>query len=193
MVLYPNISNMKASGFRLILKFAMLSFSGIISAQGRNTVEMPVELSVEATANFDFAGSDKKITFIPGKGAEQIITPSTLDKTWINYSSIVEGNSTNTIWANLSSGNLPAEVIIKLNVGEDIGAGAGVMGRPISQIVLTPYPQAIITDIGSCFTGQGIHKGHQLTYSWEWLPPYIDNPAIGNIEIGVTYTLTSGE
>ena len=151
---------------------------------------MPVTVRIPAFSVVEFAGSEKRISFISGNGAEQIISPSTLDKTWLNYSSIVEGNSTNVISVNLSYKNLPAEISIKLNVGENVGSGAGKMGKPVGPILLTPYPQDIIVDIGSCYTGKGIHKGHQLTYSWEWLSPYdIDQATIENIEIAVTYTI----
>ena len=185
---------MKLSYRSLLLLFIILSSRGMVSAQDKNIVEMPIVFSIPAIALVDFAGSDKRIIFISDKGAEQIITPSTLDKTWINYSSIVDGNSTNSISVNLNSGNLPAEIRIKLDVGQDAGAGAGTMGKPIGQITLTPYPQEIINGIGSCYTGRGTQKGHQLIYSWEWMPPYdFDRSSIDNIEISVTYTLTAAK
>ena len=183
---------MKISYLGRLLLVIIFSPCGMVSAQNTNIVEMPIVFSIPSIALVGFAGSDTHITYVSDKGAEQIITPSTLDKTWINYSSIVDGNSTNSISVNLSSRNVPAEIKIKLDVGQDVGAGAGTTGKPIGQITLTPYPQEIITDIGSCYTGRGTKKGHQLIYSWEWLPPYdIDHSSIDNIEISVTYTLTS--
>jgi len=162
----------------------------ILCAQGNNVTSMPVMVRIPSFSLVDFAGSDKRIFFIAGIGAEQIITPSTLDKTWLNYSAIVDGNSTNVISVNISYKNLPAEISVRLNVGESVGTGAGKMGKPVGPILLTSYPQDIIVDIGSCYTGRGTHKGHQLTYSWEWLSPYdIDQSTIDNIEIAVTYTI----
>jgi hypothetical protein len=183
---------MKLLSFSLLLFLIIISSWKMVSAQSSNVVQMPIVFSIPAIALVDFAGSDRRITFVAGKGAEQIITPSTLDKTWINYSSIVDGNSTNSISVNLSSDNIPVEIRIKLNISPDAGAGAGTIGKPNGQITLTGYPQEIITGIGSCYTGRGTLKGHQLTYSWEWLPPYdVDHSTIDNIEISVTYTLTS--
>jgi hypothetical protein len=183
---------MKLLFLSLLFLLIILSYGSKLSAQDKNSVQMPIMFSIPAIALIDFAGFDKRITFIAGKGAEQIITPSTLDKTWINYSSIVDGNSTNSISVNLSSENIPSEIRIKLDISPDAGAGAGTIGKPTSQITLTGYPQEIITGIGSCYTGRGTLKGHQLTYSWEWLPPYdVDHSSIDNIEISVTYTLTS--
>ena len=179
--------------YRYLRFVFIVLFSGVKAfAQENNSVKMPIVLSIPSIALVDFAGTDTRVTFISGKGAEQIITPSTLDKTWINYSSIVDGKSTNNISVNLSSMNTPAEIRIKLDVGQDVGAGAGTIGKPIGQITLTPYPQDIITGIGSCYTGRGAQKGHQLIYSWEWLPPYdIDHSSIDNIEVSVTYTITT--
>jgi hypothetical protein len=183
---------MKLLYFRLLLFIIIISSARKVVAQNTNVVEMPILFTIPTIAQLDFAGSDKRITFISGKGAEQIITPSTLDKTWINYSSIVDGNSTNSISVNLSSENTLVEIRIKLDISPDAGAGAGKIGKPTSQITITGYPQEIITGIGSCFTGRGILKGHQLTYSWEWLPPYdVDHSSINNIEISVTYTITN--
>ena len=185
---------MKLSYLILLLSFVLLFSRGMVTAQSKNTVEIPIVFTIPAIALVDFAGSDAHITFTSGNGAEQIITPSTLDKTWINYSSIVEGKTTNIISVNLSSGYLPAEVKINLDVGQDVGAGAGTTGKPIKQIALTPYPQEIITGIGSCYTGRGIQKGHQLTYSWEWMPPYdVDHSSIDKIEISVTYTFATAK
>lgn len=185
---------MKLSSRSIILILFGLFQRDLIYAQDKNTVEMPIVFSIPTIALVDFAGSDKHISFIPGKGAEQIITPSTLDKTWINYSFIVEGKSTNSISVQISSGTLPAEIRIKLDVGEDVGAGAGTMGKPVGQITLSPYPREIITGIGNCYTGKGIQKGHQLIYSWEWMPPYdIDHSSIDKIEIAVIYTLTNSK
>lgn len=183
---------MKLLSYSLLLFIIVISSGRKVSGQNSNVVQMPILFSIPTIALVDFAGSDRRITFIAGKGAEQIITPSTLDKTWINYSSIVDGNSTNSISVNLSSDNIPVEIRIKLDISPDAGAGAGTIGKPTGQITLTGYPQEIITGIGSCFTGRGTLKGHHLTYSWEWLPPYdIDHSSIDNIEISVTYTLTS--
>lgn len=185
---------MKLSYRSLLLLFIILSSRGMVSAQDKNIVKMPIVFSIPAIALVDFAGSDKRITFISGKGAEQIITPSTLDKIWINYSSIVEGKSTNSISVQISSGNLPAEIRIKLDVGQDAGAGAGTMGKPIGQIALSPYPMEIITGIGSCYTGRGTQKGHQLIYSWEWMPPYdFEHSSIDSLAISVIYTFTASK
>lgn len=158
-----------------------------------NVARMSLNLDIPAVSIIDFAGTENKISFNSGKGAEQIITPSTFDKTWLNYSSIVEENTTNIISVNLSAWNLPSNMAIRLKVGENAGAGAGATGKPVGQILLSKYPQQVITGIGSCYTGRGIKKGHQLTYTWEGLFPADEDEdsSIDNIEIAVTYTITT--
>jgi hypothetical protein len=181
---------------RYILLFLILNYTNHfrINSADSNITQMPVMLSIPSIALVDFAGLEKRITYSSGHGAEQIITPSTLNKTWINYSCINEGNSTSVISVNLSSNNLPTEIIIKLEVGENVGGGAGKTGRPIGPVLLKNYPQDIIIDIGTCYTGRGIHKGHQLTYSWEWLSPYSPDLFMDeDFEIAVTYTITTAK
>lgn len=158
-----------------------------------NVARMSLNLDIPAVSIIDFAGTENKISFNSGKGAEQIITPSTFDKTWLNYSSIVEENTTNIISVNLSAWNLPSNMAIRLKVGENAGAGAGATGKPVGQILLSKYPQQVITGIGSCYTGRGIKKGHQLIYTWEGLFPADEDEdsSIDNIEIAVTYTITT--
>ncbi len=174
-----------------ILLFLYFTVQDVCSQN--NVAKMSINLDIPAVSIIDFAGTDNKISFNSGKGSEQIVTPSTLDKTWLNYSSIVEENSTNIISVNLSAWNLPTNMAIRLKVGENAGAGAGATGKSVGQILLSKYPQQVITGIGSCYTGRGIRKGHQLTYSWEGLMPAIDDDddLMNNIEIAVTYTITS--
>ena len=162
----------------LSLKFVLLAvfaFSLKLGAQTGNTAEMAVTVSIPAVALIDFEGADRLITFNSPNQIEQVITPSTLNKTWLNYSSIVEDGSTNYITVHISSGSLPPESSVNLEIGEDAGAGAGTTGRPSTQLTLSRYPQNIITDIGSCYTGRGNEKGHQLTYSWINIDDYTES------------------
>jgi len=182
---------MKYYFIHIVSLIALLCTENRISAQN-NVVEMPIVLNIPTVSLIDFSGSERKIIFKSGSGAEQIITPSTIGKTWLNYSSIVDGKSFNNISVQIRSGNLPTEVDIMLEVSEDSGAGAGKTGLPVGRIKLTDFPQEIITGIGSCFTGRGEGKGHQLVFSWNWKPPYDKIYSnFDNIEIAVIYTLTN--
>lgn len=160
--------------------------------QYKNTTTNDIIVRIPTVSLVDFAGSEKRSSYASGNGAQQIITPSTLDKTWLNYSSITDGKTTNVISVNLTTHDLPAEVVVKLSVGPDAGAGGGKMGIPAGTIQLTPYPQDIIMEIGSCFTGRGVKKGHQLSYSWEYLEG-VDKSEIENLEVGVMFTIANSK
>ncbi|MCK4406715.1 MAG: hypothetical protein KAV44_03470 [Bacteroidales bacterium] len=175
------------------------SFSTIVPAQNNNTAEMSITLKIPAIALIDFVVDGSQMitynySYSEPNQVEQIITPTTGDKTWLNYSSIVKSGLTNYITAHISSGSLPADVSLNVLIGADIGAGAGLKGTSIGQIALSTFPQNIITNIGSCYTGRGINKGHQLTYIWENPDSYNYslNYEEGNA-IAVTYTITSTE
>lgn len=177
----------------------LFSFSTISPAQNSNKAEMSISVKIPSIALIDFiVDGNQIITYTysntePNQ-VEQIITPTTYDKTWLNYSSIVNNGLTNYITVHISSGSLPADVSLNVTVGSDIGAGAGIMGTSLGKITLSTFPQNIITNIGSCYTGRGLNKGHQLTYEWENPESYnySFNYEGGNA-IAVTYTITATE
>lgn len=167
-----------------------------IVGQQDNKVSLPIQLTITPKASVHLAGENIRFSFSPTTGAEQILTPTSVGKLWLNYSSIVDGFSTNTICVSLNTTNLPSEIMIKLVIGADVGAGAGQIGKPTEPIILNNSPQAIITNIGSCYTGVGAKKGHPLTYTWELAPNY--DPDILkiselNIQAGVVYTIVNNE
>lgn len=87
---------------------------------------------------------------------------------WINYSSIIGSQSqpSRDISIRISEGTVPNGVKLYVKVAEDMGAGAGTKGKPISTTQeLTADPLTIITDIGSAYTGAGANKGHNVQYS----------------------------
>ncbi len=185
----------------LIISLIVLffSFSTIVPAQNYNTAEMSINLKIHAIALIDFVVDGAHLitysySHTKPNQVEQIITPTTGNKTWLNYCSIVKSDLTNYITVHISSGNLPADVSLNVLISTDVGTGAGIKGTSIGQITLSKFPQSIITNIGSCYTGRGINKGHQLTYIWENPESYNYslNYENGNA-IAVTYTITSTE
>jgi len=159
----------RGSKYIVLLLFFILS-SQIGRSQGISQAEIPITLRIPEVALIDFEGSTRLISFESSpqqsNQIDQIVTPSTMDKTWINYSSIIKEGRTNTISVYISSGKLPPYTSIELDIGGDVGAGAGSLGNSSAPIILSQNPQNIITNIGSCYTGKGINKGHQLSYSW---------------------------
>jgi hypothetical protein len=183
---------MKKLSIIFTILFTILSFR--LYCQDKNTATIPVILSIPKVSQIELSGTDNRIIYTQGKGAEQYIKPSTQNKTWLNYSSIVDEKSTNIISVNLSANNLPPGLAIRLVVGESSGIGSGRLGKPSGPVYLSPFPQDIVIDIGTCFTGKGVKNGHQLTYVWEWLDKESEMPPIpDDIEIAVTFTITNNK
>lgn len=137
-----------------------------------NETRLPVLLGIPPKANLSLAGTQLQLSLAPNRDAvTQRITPREAS-IWINYSSVVEPNSTNSIYVSMGMSNVPAEITIKLKIDPYVGDGSGQVGTPTQPIILGNFPQPIITNIGSCYTGKGEGVGHKLTYSWELAPNY---------------------
>lgn len=168
-------------------------------AQQHNSAEVSISMVIPPVALINFVSNERQlITYsysnMQFQEVEQVITPTTGDKTWVNYSSIVGPGLSNYITVHISSGSLPADVVLTVYVSDDIGAGEGSTGTSVGNITLSSYPQNIITNIGSCYTGEGVNKGHQLIYMWENPDSYSYNLNYENGKaIAVTYTITSTE
>ena len=85
---------------------------------------------------------------------------------WINYSSIVEYNSSRNIIVQIIDGNVPEGVDLTVTAKNYKGDGQGDFGKTIGEPILLNNKKAskIITDIGSAYTGNGAKKGHNLIY-----------------------------
>lgn len=179
-----------------IPRFATLLFVILFSvtsiAQDSNQAKIPVLLGIPAKASLEISGSDLQLSIKPGASTEQRLTPISAGNVWLNYSSVVESESRNTVYVSLNPGNLPAEISIQLQIGKDVGAGSGQMGTPAQPVILSTYPQPIVTNIGTCYTGRGQNKGHLLSYKWildpEYDPELIRIESL-QIETGVIYTI----
>jgi hypothetical protein len=195
------VSRINRKKLCLLLLLPMLAPLSLFAQQDDddNTTKVPVQMAIPPSAKLSLAGSDLGFAVAQGtgNGAQQILSPSTVGEVWINYSSVVEANTTNTIYASLSSDDLPPEVSIKLKIGKDAGAGNGQVGKPADPIILHSFPQPIISNIGSCYTGQGLKKGHQLTYSWDlkanYNPEVLTKEDLANLKVGVIYTIVNEE
>lgn len=177
-----------------ILIFQLLI--GVAVGQQRDATHVRFQLTIPPIALIHFATENSKIISysypISSNTVEQTITTTHMSKTWLNYSSIVNPGSTNFISACISSGFLPSDVSLHVYVSPDVGRGAGALGNPVGEITLTHYPQNLIINIGSCYTGAGVNKGRLIHYIW-------DNPESYNYylryqhgkPISVTYTITS--
>lgn len=157
--------------------------------------QVNVHFSIPEVALVDIEpGTDNGIDFTIVPSAESGNSPEATESTdkslWINYSSALS-NSRNTrkIFAEISSGKLPKGMSIYLQASPYSGLGGGKLGRSTGKIKLTKRARAIITNIGSCYTGDGINNGHLLTFSIK-ITNYSKLYATEESDINILYTIT---
>lgn len=95
-------------------------------------------------------------------GAAITVTGGNTTK-WINFSSAVPPAVTRTIYAQITSGSVPSGMALKLTISP-VSGGAGSLGTSVSSINLSTSQQAIISNIGGAYTGQGTGNGYNLKY-----------------------------
>ncbi|MBK8500971.1 MAG: hypothetical protein IPL46_01535 [Saprospiraceae bacterium] len=114
---------------------------------------------------------------------------------WINYSSIVGSKKepSRDIMVQITGGSVPEGLLLTVSAGEDAGMGDGRMGKPQAPVILNKISQKVITGVGSSYTGNGVAKGHQLTYSLaldEKEGSYEKLDFDNSNTLAITYTLT---
>jgi hypothetical protein len=144
-----------------------------IEPSGAKTISLSPTPPTEAGSSLDFSGA-------------------TDNSLWLNYSSIVaNATATRKVTVQITNGTVPSGTYLKVAGAAAIG-GTGTVGTPAGTITLTSLAQDFVTGIGSCYTGDGTSKGHNLTYSLALQPGNYDlvysNPTT---PITVTYTITN--
>ncbi|MBK8500969.1 MAG: hypothetical protein IPL46_01525 [Saprospiraceae bacterium] len=114
---------------------------------------------------------------------------------WINYSSVIGSKSepARDITVQITSGKLPTGILLRVKSAKDAGQGDGTMGTPNGEIELDETAQQIIGGIGTSYTGDGVAKGHQLTYALELdgkKGSYANLDYDQSTTLAITYTLT---
>lgn len=180
-----------------IFLFCLLNLVVSSALAEDNSSKIPIQMAIPPNTNLNLSSTLLNFSLYAIKDGKRVLHPSTIDSVWLNYSSIVEKNKSNTIYVNLASADIPAEISIKLKASYDAGQGNGQVGTPSETIILSEYPQPIITNVGSCFTGLGNQKGHLLVFSWVFNPDYDKEFSLLDentaISVQVTYTINTNE
>lgn len=157
--------------------------------------ELTVNFSLPEIAVIDIEpgnNNDIHFTINPAQepGGAPTVSESTKKNLWINYSSSLAGTkSSRSIVAEISQGTIPSGVTISLSASGPVGTGKGRRGQSAGEIKLSGRPQPIITNIGNCYTGNGINNGHLLSFSIN-IPDYSRIYATQNSSFLVLYTIT---
>jgi hypothetical protein len=157
--------------------------------------QISVHLSIPEIALVDIEpGANNSIDFsiIPSaeSGNSSIAYESSNESLWINYSSaLANQQNTRKIVAEISQGVLPKGILLYLQASHYSGSGEGKLGHSSGKIKLANQPKPIITNIGSCYTGDGINNGHLLTFSIE-IKNYSKVYATEESDFNILYTIT---
>lgn len=162
---------MRAIKLRLIfLVIGLLLFSNHIFSQWEQG-QINIRFSFHPIALIDIEPSyNNSIHFsiMPSSesGTSPQIEESANETLWINYSSALRGSqNSRSIVAQISQGVLPEGISFSLEASQYNGLGGGQLGTSAGKTDITVEPKVIITNIGSCFTGNGINNGHSLNFS----------------------------
>lgn len=136
------------------------------------------------------AGTAPSLTFVtPAYGAA--IADATSNGSWLNYTSVVDGDKTNKILVKIT-GTVPAGTTLKV-AAATATTGDGTRGTSPAVVTLGATDQPLITAIGSCYTGNGASSGANLTYTWSvnstGYSVLRSNAEVNDIT--ATYTITS--
>lgn len=178
----------------LVTGLTICSISAI--AQDKNTDSHAIDIKIPEVALLDI---EAKSTTISMEGtspteAGNALTFSEKPNTdlWLNYSSIIGNKETSRdVTVAVTKGEIPAGLKVLVTASKDAGKGKGTLGSPSNELTLSGSAQKIITGVGSCYTGNGIENGHNLSYVIK-----VDDESYGKLNydnsgsIEVTYTLT---
>jgi len=111
---------------------------------------------------------------------------------WINYSSIISGNTKKRKVIAMVQGEIPQGVKLTVEASNFSGSGKGKLGETTGVTTLSNQPSDIIVGIGTCYTGKGINNGHYLTYKLETDGSSDDYALLSQQQtsVNVIYTLT---
>lgn len=181
------------------LSLIALAFSIHMNAQDTNTDNHTIGITIPEVALVDIEpAASKNITMgftAPTEAGLPITLTGTNNTLWLNYSSIKSvADATRTVSVKLNA--LIPGVDIKVTAAAASGSGAGTLGTPSAQLILSAADQTIVSGIGSAYTGDGANNGHNLTYT---LAPgsgsgsvasYADLEATTTAVATVTYTIS---
>lgn len=158
--------------------------------------ELNVSISIPPVALIDIEPAiENSIHFSIVPSAESGASPqvrktSSGESLWINYSSALQNaQSRRSIVAEISEGILPEGISLNVEASGFRGKGKGQLGHPTGKVSLTNQPQAIITGVGNCFTGDGQNNGHLLTFSIE-VSDYAKISTADEVAFTILYTLS---
>lgn len=190
---------------KIILTTALFAASFVaVNAQDKSSDNHKVKFMIPEIALLDIetTGKTNDITLsveAPEEAGESVVLDNAVDKSlWINYTSIINSagkDASRNVAVKISNGKVPGGLDLNVEAASASSDGKGTKGKSVgTTLTLTDKDQDIITGIGSCYTGNGGGKGHQLVYSLALSADgdnfnELDNN-LNETEITITYTIS---
>jgi hypothetical protein len=184
------MNKMKSLVLAIIIVAGTFYASYAQDTQGNNhnlMIDVPqvTLLDIEATISKDF---NMAIT-APTEAGSKTVNAGQNQTLWLNYTSVATVNVKRRVMMSTNV-NPPGGVEFSVEANADVGMGAGIPGTPIlSSLEPLTTPADLITNIGSCYTGTGVTRGHRLTYRATVPTGSFGLLRAGNFPVIVTYTL----
>lgn len=169
---------------------SILIFISLLDGYGQTTGSSGIVLGLNSVSLLDLEGSGGKSLLMKYVGSPEagspLVAPGSNSTLWVNLTSAVQTAQTRRVTA-VISGTLPSGFSLLLETSA-CTTGAGVLGTPVSALVLSSSAQTIINGIGGGYTGTGVGYGFNLKYTLQ----YTNFAAIraGTTVVSVVYTLT---
>ncbi len=155
---------------RVIQKLVFIAFLAIsctVFGQDGATASHSLAFTIPNVAMVDVEGANSISLSLqsPTEAGQGLGNSGTNNTLWLNYSSTTHPSSTNSVKVRMEA-SLPG-LDLKITASADVNEGEGETGSPSSTLTLSTSEQNLINSIGTCYTGDGTGKGHNLTYVLE--------------------------
>ena len=109
---------------------------------------------------------------------------------WLNYSSIVKQKQTRIVSVSMKE-KMPEGIELYLTASKDVGEGKGKLGEAYQDgQKLSANGIKLVTGIGSCYTGSGYKKGHNLKFALKMDEDKYGELITEDYKVEVIYTIT---
>lgn len=151
------------------MKNVLLLFFLILQVSLFAQTSQNISLTLQSIALLDIAPDNSVFNLsmvAPTEAGNIILSNSTNNSKWINFTSAVAPGITRRVTAQVT-GILPNGINLKLITSNYAGSGAGTLGSSSGTVYLTGTAQTVVNNIGGAFTGDGSGNGYNLNYSLE--------------------------
>lgn len=171
--------------------FFLIQFSLIVSAQN-NTASHNVNVEIPEVALLGLVSSSQTQTLSANEAGNTVsfATPDQENSVWLNYSSVKRSQNHSRKITAFVDGEVPAGINLRVTAKPATNNGNGDVGQSIGTTELNSQSSDIITNIGSCYTGQGANHGYNLVYSLDVEDEELLASNDQNLSFNVVYTLT---